>query len=154
MTARSPRTGSPTACAEPPRTASSTTPASRASAMRRTRARRERVSATGCNQASERSGHQEVSAIGRLIGMPSTTIKVDKAVRDRLAAVAEARGMTMGALLDVESHRLEIEQRWTEIEAGCERLQREDPRGWQEYVAELQRLSVGEADPSSSEEWP
>jgi len=60
----------------------------------------------------------------------------------------------MGALLDVESHRLEIEQRWTEIEAGCERLQREDPRGWQEYVAELQRLSVGEADPSSSEEWP
>jgi hypothetical protein len=86
--------------------------------------------------------------------MPTTTIKVDSSVRDRLAAVARARGTTMGALLEAESRRLESEQRWTDIEAAYQRLQRNDPTGWQDYLAELGELTAGEPDATAGEEWP
>jgi hypothetical protein len=86
--------------------------------------------------------------------MPPTTIKVDSSVRDRLAAVARARGTTMGALLEAESRRLESEQRWTDIEAAYLRLQRDDPTGWQDYLAELGELTAGDADATAGEEWP
>jgi hypothetical protein len=61
--------------------------------------------------------------------VPSTTIKVNSAVRDRLAGVAQAQGTTMGAPLDAESLRLGSEQRWCEIESAYARMQREDPEG-------------------------
>jgi hypothetical protein len=84
-----------------------------------------------------------------------TTIKVDRAVRDRLACIARARGMTMGALLEVESRRLEADQRWTEIESAYERLQREDPAAWQDYLGELAEVTAGgEPDSAAAEEWP
>lgn len=96
-----------------------------------------------------------VSQIGTLTSMPTTTIKVERHVRDRLAGVAKARGTTMGALLDAESRRLESEQRWIEIEAGYQRLQREDPGGWQEYLAELNDWEAAvEPDAGASQEWP
>ncbi len=91
---------------------------------------------------------------GILPGMASTTIKVDSAVRDRLAAVARSRGTTMGALLDAESRRLEAEQRWIAIESSCHRLQREHPSAWQDYLAELSELTAGEPDTAAAEEWP
>lgn len=84
-----------------------------------------------------------------------TTIKVDRAVRDRLAAIASARGTTMGALLESESRRMEADQRWTEIESAYQRVQREDPEGWQEYLNELAEWdSVGGADTTAADEWP
>lgn len=83
-----------------------------------------------------------------------TTIKVDSTVRDRLAAVARSRGTTMGALLEVESHRLAAEQRWRDIEAAYLRLQQEDPAAWADYLAELGELTAGEADDSAAQEWP
>lgn len=88
--------------------------------------------------------------------MPTTTIKVDRKVRDRLAGVAKARGTSMGALLDAESRRLETEQRWIEIEAAYQRVQREDPAGWREYLAELDDWDAGltESDAAASREWP
>lgn len=88
--------------------------------------------------------------------MSMTTIKVDRAVRDRLADVARARGTTMGALLEAESRRLAGEQRWTEIEAAYARMQREDPAGWQEYLAELAEWDAagGESDAAAAQEWP
>ena len=95
-----------------------------------------------------------VSQIGILRGMSTTTIKVDRSVRDRLALVARARGTTMGALLDSESRRLEAEERLTAIETSYRRLQREDPAGWQEYLAELGDLTAGEPDATAGEEWP
>lgn len=100
------------------------------------------------------SPQRSVSTVGILIGMPPTTIKVDSSVRDRLAAVARARGTTMGALLEAESRRLESEQRWTDIEAAYLRLQRNDPTGWQDYLAELGELTAGEPDATAGEEWP
>lgn len=86
--------------------------------------------------------------------MPVTTIKVDSAVRDRLAAVARARGTTMGALLDAESRRLETEQHWVAIETACLRMQRDDPMAWQDYLDELGQLTASEPDATAAEEWP
>ncbi|HET9256927.1 MAG TPA: hypothetical protein VFO16_17265 [Pseudonocardiaceae bacterium] len=86
--------------------------------------------------------------------MSVTTIKVDGAVRDRLARIARARGITMGALLDAESRRLEADQRWAEIEAAYRRFQRDDPAGWQDYLDELAEVTAGEPDTAAAEEWP
>jgi len=96
-----------------------------------------------------------VSRFGTLSGMTLTTIKVDSAVRDRLAHVARARGTTMGALLDDFSRRLETDQRWQEIGTAIERLQRDDPAGWQEYLAELAAWDATATDLSNAvQEWP
>ncbi|MQA85426.1 MAG: hypothetical protein GEV03_12565 [Streptosporangiales bacterium] len=88
--------------------------------------------------------------------MSITTIKVDSSVRDRLAQVARARGTTMSALLSEAAERLEADQRWAEIEAAYERLQREDPTGWAEYLDELAEWDAATtgADPAAAEEWP
>jgi hypothetical protein len=87
--------------------------------------------------------------------MTMTTIKVDTVVRDRLAAVAEAKGITMAALLRDVSSELEEQQRWVLIEASYERLRREDPDGWAEYLAELRTWDSVSADPgNASAEWP
>lgn len=86
--------------------------------------------------------------------MPPTTIKVDSVVRDRLARVAQARGMTMGALLDGESRRLEDAQRWQAIESAYRKLRVEDPDGWVAYLRELDEVTAGEVDASAATEWP
>jgi predicted transcriptional regulator len=88
--------------------------------------------------------------------MSTTTIKVDDGIRDRLAHVARARSMTLGALLSDVADQLEKEQHWAEIEAAYERLQREDPAGWADYLAELAGWEAGTlpVDASAAEEWP
>jgi len=91
-----------------------------------------------------------------LTAMTVTTIKVESVVRDRLAAVAKARGTTMAALLDAESRRLQSELQWAAIEESYARLQREDPAGWQEYLGELRAWETGalEPDTAAAAEWP
>ena len=87
--------------------------------------------------------------------MPMTTIKVDSEIRDRLVEVARARGVTMGSLLLAVADQLEDEQDWDEIDAAYERLQRDDPAGWQEYLDELAEWdAIGEPDETAAEEWP
>lgn len=87
--------------------------------------------------------------------MTVTTIKVETEVRDRLAAVARARGITMSALLRDVSSELESRLHWDIIEAAYERLQREDPEGWSQYVAELQAWDSVSSDlGNAAEEWP
>lgn len=60
----------------------------------------------------------------------------------------------MGALLDAESRRLEAEQRWVKIEAAYQRLQREDPAGWSDYLGDLAEVTAGEPDTTAAQEWP
>ena len=88
--------------------------------------------------------------------MSTTTIKVDSAIRDRLAHLARARGTTMGTLLSDVVERLEAEQRWSEIEAAYVRMQREDPGGWAEYLGELAEWEAGTVgtDTTAAQEWP
>lgn len=85
-----------------------------------------------------------------------TTIKVDSAVRDRLTEIARARGVTMGALLDAESRRLQVEQHWVDVEASYARLRAEDPSGWADYLDELDVWAAGTGglDASAPQEWP
>jgi len=86
--------------------------------------------------------------------MPTTTIKVDTAVRDRLASVARARGVTMAALLQQIALQLQAEQEWTEIEAAYGRL-RETPEAWDRYVADLAAWDASATDPGdAAAEWP
>jgi antitoxin MazE7 len=88
--------------------------------------------------------------------MSTTTIKVDSATRDRLAYLARARGTTMSALLSEVAERLATEQRWCDIEAAYERMQREDLDGWAEYLGELAEWEVNTAttDTGAAQEWP
>lgn len=87
--------------------------------------------------------------------MPPTTIKVDSAVRDRLAEVARAQGKTMGALLADVADRLAAEQRDREVREACARMQRDDPQGWQDYLHELTVVEFdAAADGSAADEWP
>lgn len=88
--------------------------------------------------------------------MSTTTIKVDSAIRDRLAHLARVRGTTMGTLLSDVVERLETEQRWSDIEVAYERMRREDPDGWAEYLGELAEWEAGTsgADTAAALEWP
>jgi hypothetical protein len=87
--------------------------------------------------------------------MTATTIKVDTAVRDCLASVARARGITMAALLRDVCSELEARQEWVIIEASYERLKRDDPNGWAEYLGDLDAWdSVASGLGDAADEWP
>lgn len=62
----------------------------------------------------------------------------------------------MASLLSELAERLETEQHWLEIEAAYERLRRDDPAGWAEYLGELAEWQAGTAgsDATAAEEWP
>ena len=92
--------------------------------------------------------------IGILKCMTATTIKVDTEVRDCLASVARARGLTMAALLRDVCSELEARQEWAIIEASYERLRR-DPNGWAEYLSDLEGWdSVTSGLGDAADEWP
>jgi len=87
--------------------------------------------------------------------MTMTTIKVDTTVRDQFAAVAQARGVTMAALLRDLASELEERHRWSVIEGAYERFRRDDPDGWAEYVAEISAWNSAAGDPDdAAAEWP
>ena len=87
--------------------------------------------------------------------MTVTTIKVDTDVRDRLAALARGRGVTMAILLSDVCSELETRQRWVMIEESYARLRREDPGGWNDYLAELQAWDATTSDiGDAAAEWP
>jgi predicted transcriptional regulator len=75
--------------------------------------------------------------------MPATTIKVDSALRDRLAALARERGTTMGALLAKATERLEREAFFARAREQLDRLRREDPSAWEADRAELRSWQAG-----------
>lgn len=87
--------------------------------------------------------------------MTVTTIKVDTAVRDCLASVARVRGITMAALLRDVCSELQARQEWAIIEASYERLRRDDPNGWAEYLGDLEAWdSVASGLDDAADEWP
>jgi hypothetical protein len=80
---------------------------------------------------------------GRLQGMSSTTIKVDTAVRDRLAVLARERGTTMGALLAEATDALERQMFFARAKSQLEGLRRDDPEAWRADRAESQSWQLG-----------
>jgi hypothetical protein len=62
--------------------------------------------------------------------MTTTTIKVDSLVRDRLAALANAKGQTMGGLLAEVTERLERETFFARAHEQLEHLRADEPDEW------------------------
>jgi hypothetical protein len=65
-----------------------------------------------------------------------TSLKVPPEVRDRFAAAAEARGMTVRALLDRLSHQAADAALMEQVGTQMAELRESDPDAWNEYVAE------------------
>lgn len=87
--------------------------------------------------------------------MTMTSIKVDVAVRDRLASVAKASGVTMASLLRDVTSELEARMKWTLIEASYQRLREERPDEWAAYLVELDAWDSVTSEPgNAAEEWP
>jgi hypothetical protein len=87
--------------------------------------------------------------------MTMTSIKVDVAVRDRLARVAKASGVTMTSLLRDVTSELEARMNWTLIEASYQRLREESPDEWAAYMVELDAWDSVTSDyGNAAEEWP
>jgi predicted DNA-binding protein len=80
---------------------------------------------------------------GSLIGMRTTTIKVDATVRDRLAVLARERGTTMGALLAEATEALERRAFFARAQEQLERLRDEDPEAWSADRAESRSWQTG-----------
>lgn len=84
--------------------------------------------------------------------MTMTTIRVERAVRDRLAALASAHGRSLGT----ELQALLDELAWRDIEAGYRRLG-ENPEALAEYQAEAAAwMSAGLDDlaATAADEYP
>lgn len=84
--------------------------------------------------------------------MAITTIRVDRGVRDRLAARAANHGRSLGAELEAILEELE----WQAIEAGYQRLA-EQPAALDHYRREAEALSQADVDELAStaaEEYP
>jgi hypothetical protein len=89
--------------------------------------------------------------------MSDTTIRLDTAVRDKLRALAEEDHVTLGDLLARLAEREQYQREMRRANEVMERMQREDPAGWSEYVSELRTLDAGTASDGLSDaaiEWP
>jgi hypothetical protein len=75
--------------------------------------------------------------------MSTTTIKVDSAVRDRLAVLARERGTTMGALLAEATGVMEREAFFERARQQLERLRDADPQAWREDRADSRSWQEG-----------
>lgn len=85
--------------------------------------------------------------------MSPTTIKVDSAVRDRLAALARERGTTMGALLADVTDRLERDAFFARAREQLESLRDNSPAEWARNRAESVAWQRGtDADVVSDDE--
>ena len=87
--------------------------------------------------------------------MTATTIKVDSALRDRLAGLAKERGKTMGALLAEAADRLERESFFSTARRQLVGLEAADPQAWAADRAEARAWAAGtDADTLSAEDEP
>jgi predicted transcriptional regulator len=75
--------------------------------------------------------------------MATTTIRVDVETRDRLRAIAEAKGRTLSETTRDAAAELERAELIREIRESYARL-RADPEEWADYLAELESFPAGD----------
>lgn len=86
--------------------------------------------------------------MGYLYRVPElTTIKVPVQVRDRFAAAAEVRGMTVRALLDQLSRQVADATLMEQAAQQMCQLRASDPEAWDDYLAEGQRWEQATIEP-------
>ena len=89
--------------------------------------------------------------------MSDTTIRLDSAVRDKLRALADEDHVTLGDLLGLLAEREQYQREMRRANEVMERMQREDPQAWHEYLSELHGFERGTARdglPDAATEWP
>ena len=89
--------------------------------------------------------------------MSDTTIRLDSAVRDKLRALADEDHVTLGDLLAGLAEREQYQREMRRANAVMERMEREDPQAWQDYLSELRGFEGGTARDGLSDataEWP
>jgi hypothetical protein len=89
--------------------------------------------------------------------MSETTIRVDSTVRDKLRALADEEHVTLGDLISRLVEREQYQRDMRRANEVMERMQREDPGAWQEYVSELRAFEAGTARDgltSAASDWP
>jgi hypothetical protein len=89
--------------------------------------------------------------------MSDTTIRLDSAVRDKLRALADEDHVTLGDLLARLAEREQYQREMRRANEVMERMEREDPQGWQDYLSELRGFEGGTMRDGLSDataEWP
>jgi hypothetical protein len=89
--------------------------------------------------------------------MSETTIRLDSRVRNKLRALAEEDHVTLGELLSRLAEREQYQREMRRANEVMDRMQREDPAAWQEYVAELRSFEAGTARDgltAAESDWP
>jgi hypothetical protein len=89
--------------------------------------------------------------------MSDTTIRLDSTVRDKLRALADEDHVTLGDLLARLAERERYQREMRRANDIMDRMRREDPPAWQEYVAELRTFEAGTASDGltpAAADWP
>jgi hypothetical protein len=89
--------------------------------------------------------------------MSDTTIRLDSIVRDKLRALADEDHVTLGDLLARLAEREQYQREMRRANEVMERMEREDPRAWQDYLSELRGFEGGTVRDGLSDaaaEWP
>lgn len=89
--------------------------------------------------------------------MSDTTIRLDSAVRDKLRALAEEDHVTLGDLLGRLAEREQYQREMRRANEAMDRMRREDPAAWQDYLSELHAFEAGTAPDgltAAAADWP
>lgn len=89
--------------------------------------------------------------------MNDTTIRLDAAVRDKLRALADEDNVTLGDLLGRLAEREQYQREMRRANEVMDRMRREDPGAWQEYLSELRAFEAGTARDgltAAAVDWP
>ena len=89
--------------------------------------------------------------------MSDTTIRLDSTVRDKLRALADEDHVTLGELLARLAEREQYQREMRRANEVMERMEREDPTTWQDYLSELRGFEGGTVRDGLSDaaaEWP
>jgi hypothetical protein len=89
--------------------------------------------------------------------MSETTIRVDSTVRDKLRMLADEEHVTLGDLLGRLAEREHYQRDMRRANEVMDRMRREDPAAWQEYVRELHAFEAGTAHDglaAAASDWP
>ena len=89
--------------------------------------------------------------------MSDTTIRLDSEVRDKLRALADEDHVTLGDLLGRLAEREHYQREMQRANQVMDRMRREDPVAWQEYLSELSSFEAGTSGdglPAAASDWP
>lgn len=89
--------------------------------------------------------------------MSDTTIRLDRAVRDKLRELAEEDHVTLGDLLGRLAERERYQREMRRANALMDDMRRDDPAAWREYLSELRAFDAGtnrDGLTAAASDWP